>query len=264
MKVLNTMAYHPQIYFAIEEVAARIPSQTMASLEEIPVWREFISSGIVYKTAYAEMAHLEDVPLCDNFQHYNTSGTTTNSYRYNLKGAECSWCRTRVYCSIECQTVDWDALHKKECIASRVSRIELELNSAWISHRTRMRFYTLLAKFTLTRYPDDPNESLFVDTRISPPSYRLYPAPVFRDMKYGGRRLFDDERSKAFLEDSLAKKNEVRIVGFLATLGQYMVVGLGRVRPVDMESNPRFIGQQLAPGNRYFMVSPLTLYVKVI
>ncbi|KAF5340952.1 hypothetical protein D9611_005842 [Ephemerocybe angulata] len=203
------MAYHPQIYFAIEEVAARIPSQTMASLEEIPVWREFISSGIVYKTAYAEMAHLEDVPLCDNFQHYNTSGTTTNSYRYNLKGAECSWCRTRVYCSIECQTVDWDALHKKECIASRVSRIELELNSAWISHRTRMRFYTLLAKFTLTRYPDDPNESLFVDTRISPPSYRLYPAPVFRDMKYGGRRLFDDERSKAFLEDSLAKKNEL-------------------------------------------------------
>lgn len=86
---------------------------------------------------------------------------------------------------------------------------------------------------------------------------------MFHDLKFGSP-LFDDERSKALIEDSLAKRDRVRVIGFVARLGQYLVVGLGRVRPVVVESDPMISGWQLDHGGRTLMFPPLTVYVKVI
>ncbi|KAG2010602.1 hypothetical protein CC2G_013414 [Coprinopsis cinerea AmutBmut pab1-1] len=76
--------------------------------------------------------------MCCNLRHLDKTHGRTPAPLPEPKA--CSRCLCVVYCSTECQTEDWLAIHRFECDVFRSERKEVQEEDLWIRHATRFHF----------------------------------------------------------------------------------------------------------------------------
>ncbi|TEB17276.1 hypothetical protein FA13DRAFT_771633 [Coprinellus micaceus] len=109
-------------------------------------WTPFFNDYRLYDHIWMHWFHAGDrVRICDNLNHHKKADRGI----YLEVAKECTRCRTKVYCSRECQREDWVRFHRNECPENRRYRIERQIATAWPSHRDRAFYLSLLLHFVL-------------------------------------------------------------------------------------------------------------------
>ncbi|KAF5341113.1 hypothetical protein D9611_005876 [Ephemerocybe angulata] len=91
------------------------------------IWGPFLHDFQLHQAALRQLSD-DRIPICDSLLHH----AVTKAGALQDTPKECSTCRTTVYCSIDCQREDWDALHRYECTRRRVELIAAK-TSYWIA-----------------------------------------------------------------------------------------------------------------------------------
>lgn len=235
LKLLSLALYHPRAWNAFAHAVDLIPEPTLAKLKLNSEWMVFQASTSPYAEAHRDVLEKGNeaiVLLCDNMKHHE-KGAEPLIAGCSHSIMQCSRCKSNVYCSPECQKEDW-AIHKDECAMNRIRRIDLQADSAWISHRTRARMLKLIGTRLQNRIDSaellhSPGLIPFMDGTKYPPGYQQINARSFRGMQRGGRPIFNG-RSEAMFDLFADKSDQFELAAFKVELGQYYVIALALFR----------------------------------
>ncbi|KAF6753479.1 hypothetical protein DFP72DRAFT_407300 [Ephemerocybe angulata] len=230
--LLHSTVYHPRVCRALENALSVIPQNTLDLLSANREWTVLRLRVKMYADVYQTQLGPLEIPLCDNLQHRNTCPFENPK---GVEGLQCASCRTTMYCSRECQREDWANFHRQECAANRKDRIAREADGAWISHRMRTLLLRLVwvALGRDSDHPSDPEKIAFLDTRFHGPGRDLklicLSTPELRSFDAQPYSIgFDDKRSRAMREEALETRSQFTLVGLIANLGDYGILGLAR------------------------------------
>ena len=284
---LSAACVHPKAFPFVRDAIIRLPDQVRKALcsgAAAQAWGMFRVATLTPSNAYDQLDWKQN-ELCDNLfvsplsqrkdvflaeliepglQHPRSNATPTDT---EPSRKICSWCKTAIYCSEECQKRDWKEFHKDECAAQRVARIgasvhalisppkthplfpllDWELKGAWVSPNTRLKLISLLDTAIhmkgyfntcrLDRRPSTPLNPIaknfyrviFLNfARSGVVHYDLISVDSMMRLSHGGGKpVFQDQRSLTVLADFL-RNEQTQLFAATVAWGKYMVITLGR------------------------------------
>ncbi|TEB05150.1 hypothetical protein FA13DRAFT_1265039 [Coprinellus micaceus] len=103
-------------------------------------WRVVLDRG----SLYMKLEGTDYLNICDNISCERTVD------KQECTSRQCSGCSSVMYCSQSCQSLDWDAFHRAECLDARAHYLKQKEAGTSYSHRSR----AFHAKYIEKRYRD--------------------------------------------------------------------------------------------------------------
>ncbi|KAJ3520513.1 hypothetical protein NMY22_g12721 [Coprinellus aureogranulatus] len=148
LKIIQKYTVYPPLCKVLFESRHRDPGPHMAGMYRIPhvrdVWNAFWPTLTDRMGLWLQLSDTNYANICDNITCKGAGRERTRTSK------QCSLCSSRVYCSTECQKVDWETYHRAECLCARAFRMELKEGEGWYSHRSR----AFHAKYMERRYQE--------------------------------------------------------------------------------------------------------------
>ncbi|KAJ3529953.1 hypothetical protein NMY22_g8777 [Coprinellus aureogranulatus] len=236
LQTVLRIGHHPRIARSLSAGFAKVREEQLLAPVVAKHWNEFVKDIHAYMTALSaldEKSETRALAVCDSLEHHPPA---TSSHFQQAK--KCSWCRSVMYCSRECQKRDWKALHRWECAGMRVHRIDLKLQGLYDLRSTRIfQFLILKARLeqALPKLPiakgyapgggSGEARVYFVDQVHWPPKYGAVTVPdtlAWYDPE-SGELPFTGDRAKQLLRQYEAdNENCIQLACSTALLGQFL------------------------------------------
>ncbi|KAF6753463.1 hypothetical protein DFP72DRAFT_1046596 [Ephemerocybe angulata] len=230
---LYHLAYHPNTATELRLAISAIPKALEQAVQKDPLsgppWRLFIQTVLVFSEGYRPSPAQNEatgVALCDNIQHHKTHANVDSEM---LAAAQCSWCKTTVYCSVECQQRDWKELHRKECAVARVHRIDRQLEGTWISHKTRATLFRLSEYLLKSSMKKTAKKVIYFNFTAFPihPEYFDPHELLVALMSQGIQSVLEEERFSGLFKQLVDDTSDsLRLVATKAVFGPYFLTTL--------------------------------------
>ncbi|KAJ3525675.1 hypothetical protein NMY22_g10473 [Coprinellus aureogranulatus] len=243
--------HHPRIYDAFIRGEESLPDSLLERVEAnrglCRAYREFKEHSEPFEFA-AQQSKTRTIPfycasLNPPLQHQQSGCNPATSQEYR----QCSRCKTAVYCSLKCQEMDWESVHKEECPVLRLRRIDGQRSDMWFTRPDRMRYIYILQNFFDTAVlerilPSVPHPSKGVQVMSPSKPIEIYTmithamplertAYTIEGLFAIGREdwfLFRDQRFRAMVDavQRLEGNEFVGVTASVSLLGGYLVCAM--------------------------------------
>ncbi|TEB21964.1 hypothetical protein FA13DRAFT_1526508 [Coprinellus micaceus] len=159
--------------FPIMAAGLSTMGQRTATLPDSSARKVYVCTGLGFTWGWGEMLVDErQESLCDNMKHKDR--VVVSEKTSDLPERSCSRCHSVVYCSVECQSEDWQTFHRAECSHMRKQYKDCKRRQRQYSYRDRKLHVNLL------RYCFESNDVCLRTAAVNRGTPELYQATLAR------------------------------------------------------------------------------------
>ncbi|KAF6753429.1 hypothetical protein DFP72DRAFT_1170870 [Ephemerocybe angulata] len=246
LKRLYCLSHHPRVSKALIDAISSLPTSVKDTLSAGTgatgkIWNDFTREMKYYQDAL-DILEVGAPAICDCLEHgFDSDAEQPRDALVGSSVHKCSWCKTAVYCSHQCQRADWETFHRSECATSRVRRVDQEIHQFHISYRSRvfkvLHLEQILNDVVQTiplsnqEWDDDEGSKhrkdiLLIDVTLLPVEINHLSAESARTCEHMGIHLFNDNRCQAMIEQC-EQDEDAFFAASISSQGRYGVVTYG-------------------------------------
>ncbi|TEB24755.1 hypothetical protein FA13DRAFT_1796955 [Coprinellus micaceus] len=135
---------HPRILRAMENLFLVTPP--LFPRPFLPIWGDMVLGMREGRVSVGSGSTGSNT--CDNVTHHSQRILGGAEPTSNLPPRVCSGCHTTMYCSFQCQKLDWNYFHRSECSALAAQYKERRATRSWPSAKARLHHRALLRHFS--------------------------------------------------------------------------------------------------------------------